>query len=1560
MKKIFVSSTFKDMQYERNYLHEYVVPRLNAAAADYGESVSLTDLRWGVNTSQMDQKESSRKVLSVCIQEIDHCRPYMIVILGERYGWIPDHAMIRTTNVPEGPDTWGDAIDALDVSVTELEIRHGVALREREELKILFYYRHMKGEKIPSDYLAEDRYHAEKLENLKNRIRKLPGVFLKEYTLCWNEEKQEPDGLSQFGEMVRQDVMALMENEWKEILNLSPWEKCALQQNALCGEKSAFAVERSAMMQKIEENIREKHALILKGDEGCGKSVSGALWSARCEANGRAVLRFFCGTSPLLSTAESLVRGMIWHLENLACSTHEETREMNEEDLISRLEECCALCAREGSKPVSILIDGIDRLLKTTMRDQYDFIPANVSEKVQVLVTTTLAYQIPLNLPVVIMGTLTEPEKADMIRSILKGAGKELDERIVSAIIKRRVANNPLSLELLMKRFLLMGKEDYTKIRNLGDNMEAIYSFQSSLLNGLPDTPGMLFLNLIVHAEKNQGYSWIHTVCSMIAFSRSGLRYSDLRAAIGDGLTQLDFAVFTNYLSGCFIIREDGRYDLSHRILKSVFIQLFHETDKNQVLYLTINRQIADHLIRLPEYDEIRRSEYLWHTMQGDLRKAALAYIGSVMPDSAMGGDGSKTGAGLRDDAEKQASQKTALCAACEAALAAAMTDSGRWFCECFVKWGRGETFCPPETILKGMAFFVGELPAQCGRTFQEMMILGNIARAVIWVLEKRFHVTEEGALQTNRHAVYLHGRACLALAYAEYQTGMKGSIETRADENGEKDGDGRTVEYAAAACEILEAAGAESSLLIHGLQLYGDLLREKGLYQGAFAKYEKIRKLVLSMTGERDPFTGRYKGVSLEEGVQLQTAYIQPEMELALSIGTAKSINDGIRLGADFLEEISMLSGMYDVQGGSRENHNREQIEPLTKNIETARLEISFLYIRLLNASEDEGCHLLAEQTAQELMERITMKLQKKNDSILLELLEEINTILAEEKNTHGDYKSVSDGVKYASASVHMGILRAGFLQTPKAAFSLIHNLLLLSRLYAGHGTAAEAEYARKLFDSAERFLQIQEKYGQASLAVRSREEVENTRRIIHTKQTLVQRTSDGVLLAREDVEKGIKNVAEAKQVVKDEMIRLWERRFRNNAGDEERWIELYRLEAWLLQREGAYEDSLEPAERAFEHAYIAMEANISGERLYRVTETCLEKADAERMAGQIKNTLDHSGDGAGFYIKALKSYDRGFSFYRKLLELYPDSSRFAGYLLKLCGCAGFYVSQSAEERMEYKYGRNRKIVGRDEQIAEMIEDALRLYYVYACQKASKALFEECAGLAVSAEKQILSLSIYNALQAVSRLVYVTVEAFGQMKWSVSRELSEFALSKTGEQMDILRGVPERQDKAEEIRVRRLITSELLKCQRIRAGFACDEDTKLSLLQECAAMSWELRSVLAPGYHIYENEWKKDVDRLLSFSDSSQNLSGQHRIEALLSCGFDKSMADTMLPRLEAAYTQALAMETNDNPGAAGRRKDNSRTVMLSDRVRESLLNAYQSLGRIKYAKQIRRLKKQ
>ena len=166
MNTIFVSSTFRDMNGERDVIRQKVVPLVNVTAMKYGESIWCKDLRWGIDTTDLSEKEANTKVLGVCLDEIDRSNPPFVILLGERYGWIPGRAQIRSEAERKRME-----LKDLEISVTALEIEYGVFSRKYTPL---VYFRETSG-RVPKEMKAEELAHRIKLEALKARLRKLCG-----------------------------------------------------------------------------------------------------------------------------------------------------------------------------------------------------------------------------------------------------------------------------------------------------------------------------------------------------------------------------------------------------------------------------------------------------------------------------------------------------------------------------------------------------------------------------------------------------------------------------------------------------------------------------------------------------------------------------------------------------------------------------------------------------------------------------------------------------------------------------------------------------------------------------------------------------------------------------------------------------------------------------------------------------------------------------------------------------------------------------------------------------------------------------------------------------------------------------------------------------------------------------------------------------------------------------------------------------------------------------------------------------------------------------------------
>ena len=88
--RIFVSSTFSDLKTERNALQEKVFPSLRELAAAHGCRFQAIDLRWGVS----EEAALDQQTMKICLGELSRCqkvspRPNFIILLGNRYGWLP-------------------------------------------------------------------------------------------------------------------------------------------------------------------------------------------------------------------------------------------------------------------------------------------------------------------------------------------------------------------------------------------------------------------------------------------------------------------------------------------------------------------------------------------------------------------------------------------------------------------------------------------------------------------------------------------------------------------------------------------------------------------------------------------------------------------------------------------------------------------------------------------------------------------------------------------------------------------------------------------------------------------------------------------------------------------------------------------------------------------------------------------------------------------------------------------------------------------------------------------------------------------------------------------------------------------------------------------------------------------------------------------------------------------------------------------------------------------------------------------------------------------------------
>jgi tetratricopeptide (TPR) repeat protein len=121
--RVFLSSTFRDMLAERNFLATQVLPAVRQLCVLRGVQFTEIDLRWGITEEEARRGD----VTHLCLREIDlsrESRPFFVGLLGERYGWVPGAQMVGA--VLDTHDFGAAPPEALlEASVTELEFLYG-------------------------------------------------------------------------------------------------------------------------------------------------------------------------------------------------------------------------------------------------------------------------------------------------------------------------------------------------------------------------------------------------------------------------------------------------------------------------------------------------------------------------------------------------------------------------------------------------------------------------------------------------------------------------------------------------------------------------------------------------------------------------------------------------------------------------------------------------------------------------------------------------------------------------------------------------------------------------------------------------------------------------------------------------------------------------------------------------------------------------------------------------------------------------------------------------------------------------------------------------------------------------------------------------------------------------------------------------------------------------------------------------------------------------------------------------------------------------------------------
>src|SRR5262249_3827268 len=143
------------------------------------------DLRWGIT----EDEAANERVIDLCLEQVDACRPFFLAFLGHRYGWVP-------AKIPQETQQRFPFIARYPgVSVTELEIRHGAVLDPKDGSLLVLLRGENAVTSIPEatrkrDFVESDSAMQRRLADLRRELESsLPGV--QPYTATWNATRYD-------------------------------------------------------------------------------------------------------------------------------------------------------------------------------------------------------------------------------------------------------------------------------------------------------------------------------------------------------------------------------------------------------------------------------------------------------------------------------------------------------------------------------------------------------------------------------------------------------------------------------------------------------------------------------------------------------------------------------------------------------------------------------------------------------------------------------------------------------------------------------------------------------------------------------------------------------------------------------------------------------------------------------------------------------------------------------------------------------------------------------------------------------------------------------------------------------------------------------------------------------------------------------------------------------------------------------------------------------------------------------------------------------------------------
>jgi len=606
--RIFISSTFKDLQEEREHLVKKIFPEIRALCRDRGIRFTEVDLRWGLT----DEDLALGQVIRTCLEEVDKCRPYFIGITGDRYGFIPSYLDIQKDPQLLEQHPWIEdaAIDGM--SITEMEahyavlaqtpappLQRGGMLGAAERGGVYtdgarFYFRRHRATIDDGDGDNDER---QRLEAYQERIRR-SGVGVEEF--------RDPISL---GEMIYDDLIEIIKRDFADARPPTPLEEERSRHDAFSLSRRRAYIANPAHLKKLNDHAASGGPpLVVYAESGSGKSSLFAFWAEqyRRKNPGAHLIEHYVGIGATAADHYAVIRHVCMEINERFARDEEipsdpatlETalgRWLGYADhaLRNAKREVGSLTTESDGKQTDppssdssliphpssliIILDGLNQLQGEALNLRW--IPDVIAPSIRLMISSTVE------------GTLVELQKRGWSRFGMQALSEaERETIVVRYLAEYHKSLNPDQIKRLATDYKcghpLFLKTVLEELRLLGRHEELDAKITSCVeATGTED----LFQRVLERLEEDYNMRAVRDVMSLLCASRSGLDERELSDI--SGLARLKIATMIAGLD-YHLVRKDGRLTFFHDYLRrAVEKRYLPDEGKRRATHM----KIADH-----------------------------------------------------------------------------------------------------------------------------------------------------------------------------------------------------------------------------------------------------------------------------------------------------------------------------------------------------------------------------------------------------------------------------------------------------------------------------------------------------------------------------------------------------------------------------------------------------------------------------------------------------------------------------------------------------------------------------------------------------------------------------------------------------------------------------------------------------------------------------------------------------------------------------------------------------------------------------------------------------